>query len=68
MGKAKEFQKVKMAEGNAKAGREQREGMEELDQSSREDSVDLEEVATKAQGAEKERIAKAIMGEGEFLS
>jgi hypothetical protein len=30
--------------------------------------VYLEEVAAEAQRAEKERIAKAIMGEGEFLS
>ncbi len=68
MGTAKKYQKIKMAEGNAKAGREQQEDMEELDQTSREDSTDQEEVAAKARGAEKERIAGAIMGEGEFLS
>ncbi len=68
MGTAKEYQKTKMAEGNAKAGREQREDMEELDQTSREGLADQDEAPTRAQGAEKERIARALMCEGEFLS
>jgi hypothetical protein len=42
--------------------------MEETEESSREDSMDLEEAANEAQRADEERIAKAIEGEGEFLS
>jgi hypothetical protein len=56
-----------MAENNAWS-EEQRKDVEETEKSSREDSVDLEEAADEAQKAEKERIAKAIRGEGEFLS
>ncbi len=39
-----------------------------MEESSREDSVDLEEGTNEAQRAEEERIARAIKGEGEFLS
>jgi hypothetical protein len=53
-----------MAEGYAKTAKEQQEDTEGLEQSSGEDSVDLGDVTIEAQRAEKERIAKAILGEG----
>jgi hypothetical protein len=42
--------------------------MAELQPTFRDDSADQEEVAAKARGAERERIARAIMDEGEFMS
>ncbi len=56
-----------MAETNAWREEQPRERQEE-EESSREDSVDSEETVGEVQWTEEERIARAIKGEGEFLS
>jgi hypothetical protein len=56
-----------MAENNAWREEKPREGHEEED-SSREDTMDSEGAIGEVQWTEEERIARAIKGEGEFLS
>jgi hypothetical protein len=58
-----------MAESDARMGREQQGNTEEAEQSlSRREAASHEDTIASACGAERERIARAIMGEGEFLS
>ncbi len=59
--------KIKLAETNAWREEQPRERQEE-EESSREDSLDSEETVGEVQWTEEERIARAIKGEGEFLS
>ncbi len=63
----REPKRVKMAENNAWREEQPRERQEE-ENSSREDTMDSEGAIGEVQRTEEERIARAIMGEGEFLS
>ncbi len=58
----------KMADRNARAEREQQEDLEEMKRTFREDAPGQEEAAAHAREAETERITRAILGRGEFLS
>jgi hypothetical protein len=53
-----------MAKEN-KAGTDKQEEMEEIERSFRVDTASQEEAAAHAHAAERERIARAILGEGE---